>query len=237
MYTSTVAGVAETLSLVENIVRLRRAERIRRAAPDVAPVRRQLESQLGPTLSRSRASRILGVSQTALDRWVQTGRLPVVTTPRGRREIPRQVVIELKESIDRLKRKGITRHPLGAALTERRETAGMAGSVDGAADRGRLPIGHDTAARRGLAYHQAIADRLDERMVTDVRDRLDRLVTEGHFHPHYAERWREALALPIDQLAEAIAADTQDARDLRQNSPFAGILNEHERRRIIETVR
>jgi hypothetical protein len=143
---------ADTLRLVDSIVRLRRAERVRRAAPDVAPVRRQLESQLGPTLSRSRASKIFGVSQTA---------------------------------------------------------------------------------RRSLAYHRAIAERLDDSLVAEARDRVDRLATEGHMHPTYAKRWREALALPVADLAAAIAADTQDARDLHQSSPFAGVLNEYERRRII----
>jgi DNA-binding transcriptional MerR regulator len=232
-----MAGVAETLSLVENIVRLRRAERIRRAAPDVAPVRRQLESQLGPTLSRSRASRILGVSQTALDRWVQTGRLPVVTTPRGRREIPRQVVIELRESLDRLKRKGITRHPLSAALAERRDAAGSIGSIPLESQGEQLPTGHDTAERRSLAYHRAIAERLDDGLIAEARERVDRLSAEGHMHPTYAKRWREILTLPLDRIAEVIAANGQDARDLRQNSPLAGVLNEHERRRIIESVR
>lgn len=230
-----MARVTETMSLVDSIVRLRRAERVPQVAEDVASVRRWLESQLGPTLSRSRASRILGVSQTALDRWVQTGRLPVVTTPRGRHEVPRQVVIELRESIDRLKSKGVTRHPLGAALAERRDTADRAGPADGG--RGRLPRDHDTAARRSLAFHQAIASRLDDRTVADARDRLDHLSAEGHIHPRYAARWREILALPIVDVAAAITADTQDARDLRQNSPFAGVLNEHQRRRIIESVR
>ncbi|HKB51167.1 MAG TPA: hypothetical protein VKC63_07030 [Solirubrobacterales bacterium] len=222
---------------MDSIVRLRRAERVSGAASDVAPVRRQLEFQLGPTLSRSRASRILGVSQTALDRWVESGQIPVVVTPRGRREVPRQVVIELKESIDRLKSKGITRHPLGKALTERREAADGAVLHDGVTEGMRLPIGHETAARRSLAYHQAIANHLDDRTVADAYDRLERLVAEAHLHPHYAERWRETLALPIDRITEAITTDTQDARDLRQNSPFAGVLNEHERRRIIESVR
>jgi hypothetical protein len=226
--------VAETLSLVDSIVRLRRAERIRRAAPDVAPVRRQLEAQLGPTMSRSRASRILGVSQTALDRWVASGQLPVLVSPSGRREIPRQVVIELKESLGRLNRKGITRHPLSAALAERR---GAAPSIPPKSNVERLPIGHDTAERRSLAFHRAIAERLDDGLIAEVRERVDRLAADGHMHPIYAERWREILALPIDRIAGAIVADGQDARDLRQNSPFAGVLNEHERRRIIESVR
>jgi DNA-binding transcriptional MerR regulator len=232
-----MARIADTLSLAENIVRLRRAERIRRAAPDIAPVRRQLEAQLGPTLSRSRASKILGVSQTALDRWVAAGQIPVVITPNGRREVPREVVIELRESLDRLKRKGVTRHPLGVALAERRGTARSVGAVASEARAPKPPSGHDTADRRSLAYHRVIAERLDEALIAEARERIDRLTAEGHMHPGYAKRWRELLALPVGRIAETVAADSQDARDLRQSSPFAGVLNEHERRRIIESVR
>ena len=232
-----MAAVAETVSLVDSIVRLRRAERLPEAASDVAPVRRRLESQLGQALSRSRASRILGVSQTALDRWVDAGQIPVVITPRGRHEVPSQVVIELRESIDRLKSKGTTQRPLAAALAQRRDAADKARFADGVVGRGRPPTGHGTASRRSLAYHQAIADRLDDQLVADARERLERLFAEGHLHRRYAARWRETLALPSDRIAEAITAGTQDARDLRQNSPFAGVLNEQERRRIIETVR
>ncbi len=230
-------SIVETTNLIESILRLRRAERVQRVAADVGPVRRQLEAELGPTLSRSRAGRVLGVSQTALDRWVGNGQIPVVVTPGGRREVPRQVVIELRESIDRLKGKGITRHPLSAALAERREAAGIQSPADGGGGDGRPPLGHDTATRRGLAYHQAIAERLDERLIADARDRLDRLIANGHIDRRHADRWREILALPASELATAITASTEDGGDLRQNTPFAGVLNEHERRRIIERVR
>src|SRR5260221_11504676 len=108
-----MSGVAETIRLVDSIVRLRRAERVSGAASDVAPVRRQLEFQLGPTLSRARASRILGATQTALNRWAARGQIPAGVTPRGRRDGPRQVVIDLQESSDRLTCNALTRHPLG----------------------------------------------------------------------------------------------------------------------------
>lgn len=233
-----MAGIAETTKLVESILRLRRAERVPGAAEDVAPVRRDLESQLGPTLSRSRASRILGVSQTALDRWVAAGQIPVVVTPKGRREVPRQVVIELRESIERLRRSGVTRHPLSAALAERRAAAErILPASELVPLRRRAPVGHETAELRSLAYHEAVAGRLDEHLVAEARERVDRLADQGHLHPRYAERWRRLLALPTDRISEAITANDQDARDLRQSSPFAGVLNEHERQRIIETVR
>lgn len=56
-------------------------------------------------------------------------------------------------------------------------------------------------------------------------------------HPRYAERWRGILAGPIPAIARAITCDSREGHDLRQNSPFSGVLNEQVRREIIELVR
>jgi len=232
-----MAAVAESDKLIDGIVRLRRAERVPEVAHHVAPVRRDLEARLGSTLSRSRAAHILGVSQTALDRWVAARQVPIVLTPHGRREVPRQFVIELRESIDELLSDGKHRHLLAEALKRRREAAAKAG--DAGIDRKgrRTSDGHRTAERRALAYHRLIAGRLDRGMVEEAKERIERLAADGHLHPRYAEDWRALLARPVDEIAAAISADTQEGNDLRQNSPFAGVLNEQERWRIIETVR
>lgn len=230
-----MASVSESKRLVDGIVRLRRAERIAAVAGDVAPVRRELEERLGPTLSRSRAAQILGVSQTALDRWVAVGQVPIVLTPAGRREVPRQFVVEMREAIGDLRGKSAHRRPLAAALAARRKAAEKIG--DGRRVGAGPPRGHRTAELRSLALHRVVAERLDERMIEDARARIERLAAEDHLHPRYAEGWRELLSRPVPQAAAAIVADDQEGRDLRQNSPFAGVLNEQERRRIIETVR
>lgn len=234
---TVMTAIAESLRLVDSIVRLRRAERVGEVARDVAPVRRDLESQLGSTLSRSRAARILGVSQTALDRWVTAGQIPVVLTPHGRGEVPRQFVIELREAIDELLRRGAHRHVLAAALAERRNAAQVLGGNKIVAGRRRPALGHGTAERRSRAYHSVVAERLDERMLEDALANVEQLLAGGHIRAAYAERWRRLLARPVAEVARAISVDSPDARDLRQNSPFAGVLNEQERRRIIETTR
>lgn len=233
-----MANVAESKNLVDGIVRLRRAERTPEVARDVAPVRRDLESRLGPTLSRSRAAHILGVSQTALDRWVDVRQVPVVLTPGGRRAVPRQFVVELREAIDDLLGEGQQRHLLAKALERRRKAASRFGGPRSSSGGDGPPVlsGHGTAERRSLAFHAAIADRLDEGVVEDARERVERLFAEGHLHPRYAERWRALLAQPLTEISGAITADTQTGRDLRQNSPFAGVLNEQERGRIIEAI-
>ncbi len=232
-------SVVETEKLLDGIVRLRRAERIPAAVADVMPVRRDLETRLGPTLSRSRAAQILGVSQTALDRWVAAGQVPIVLSPTGRREVPRQFVVELREAMNGLRGKSRRRHPLAAALVARREAAARAVGGPASTHHGRSvpPEGHRTSERRGLALHEVIAERLDEGLVEEARLRVDQLLADGHLHPRYAASWRQLLSRPIPVIAAAITADDQAGRDLRQNSPFAGVLNEQERRLIIEAVR
>jgi hypothetical protein len=229
-------SVSESDKLIDSILRLRRVERIQAAAEDVRPVRRELEARLGPTLSRSRAAHILGVSQTALDRWVEAGQVPIVVTPTGRREVPRQFVVELREAIDALLAEGTHRHPLAAALAARREAASrlrVGAPVSDPSGARRSATGHRTAERRARAYHAVVADRLDEATIDEARARIERLAAGGHLDPRYADRWRELLAGPRGEIARAIAADTEIARDLRQNSPFSGVLNEQERRQII----
>jgi hypothetical protein len=233
-----MSSVAESKKLVDSILRLRRAERIPAAAVDVSPVRRELEAQLGPTLSRSRAAQILGVSQTALDRWVTVGQVPTVMTPSGRREVPRQFVIELREAIGELRGRGRGGRPLAAALAARRARAeGIDIGSDLAADADAEPGGHRTAERRSLALHRVVAARLTPALVDEARERVEALAGAGRLHPRYADRWREILARPIAAIVAAIVADDQPTADLRQNSPFAGVLNEQEWRRVVEAVR
>lgn len=239
-----MAFVADTEKLVRNIIRLRRAERFSEAADDIAAVRRDLEAELGPTLSRSRSARVMGVSQTALDRWVASGHVPTVITPSGRREVPSRVVIGLIEEVEReggsgrrplsaiLRAREAIARELGARLAERRNAeAGLTEPT------GRAPQGHRTAERRALAFHRVVADRLNEELVAGASERLRGLQRHGRIDPYNAERWRALLALSLPALAAAMVEDSQEARDLRQNTPFAGSLDELERRQIVELVR
>jgi hypothetical protein len=239
LYHGRMPSVTESERLARNVIRLRRAERVPAAAHDVSPVRRDLEARLGPTLSRSRAARILGVSQTALDRWVAVGRIPVVLTPTGRTEVPCQFVIEVREAIDGLERRGKAHRLLAAALEERRRDAErvVPDPLPQGAASPRLPQGHLTAERRALAYHREVAARLNEQIVDEARERIDRLAADRRLHPRYADRWRQLLSRPLPDIAQAISADDDEGRDLRQNGPFAGVLNEEERRRIIAAIR
>ena len=188
-------------------------------------MRMHLERAAGPTIGRSATARLLGVSQTALDRWISAGDVPAVLTPHGRREVPVTTVLDLLESVERHRAQ---RRPLAAALHERR-----AGSTRRRSEPAQRRADHRTAEGRGLAYHRAIAGRLDDAMVADALVRLRRWREEGRIHPRYADEWEALLTGPGSRLRRALLADDDEAAALRQSSPFAGALSEAERRRVL----
>jgi hypothetical protein len=50
----------------------------------------------------------------------------------------------------------------------------------------------------------------------------------------WRERWLALLGGPLDELLTALTADTVESRELRQNSPFVGVLTEEERTAILQ---
>jgi hypothetical protein len=96
---------------------------------------------------------------------------------------------------------------------------------------------HDRARARSLAYHHAVARRLRKPIVAEAGHVLFRWREQGRIDPRYARRWEELLAMPLPAIRRAVTAPGADADDLRQSSPFAGLLSEPERRRILSAVR
>lgn len=208
--------------LVRDVARLRRAHRRHPEDEDLAAVRLDLERAAGPAVGRAAAARLLGVSQTALDRWIGVGKIPAVLTPSGRREVPVAVVADLLDALAEVPER--ERHPLAAVL-------GPASSSPPRPP--RAPRDHRTAGKRGLAYHRAVARRLDDAVVADALTRLRRWRAEGRIHPRYADAWAELLAGPRSRLRRTLRADDEAAAALRQSSPFAGALSEDERREAL----
>jgi len=95
---------------------------------------------------------------------------------------------------------------------------------------------HRLSEERSRAYHQVIADRLrgDRTILERARARVDGWISPSGTPPFYALQWREVLRRDSD--VEAIAAflvdDHELARELRQSSPFAGVLSPEERWQI-----
>jgi hypothetical protein len=221
---------------IEHILRLRRAERSaqREVRADIAEAREFIERTVGSTVRAATAARLLGVSQTGLNRWLDKGEIASVLTPEGRREIPLAELVDLLEEVERLNVTGTSR-PLAAVLRERRRAAEEAVEIERLLPR-RSRRTHRAADVHALAYHRLVAERLDDRLAEQARRRLARWRATGRIHPQWAEEWEHVLALPLSRIAKAIAADTPRARELRQTSPFAGALNEHERRQLVQAV-
>lgn len=219
--------------LFENVVQLRRVGRLVPDNEDLFAVRLGLEQELGETISRRLAAKLLGVSHTALERWIESGDVPLVFTASGRQEVSVVALFDLYEAVSSNKTSGTVRHPLAAALRSRQHAAERL-RVDWSHD--RKDTSYDRTHLRGLAYHQAVAGRLQKQTVADAKYVLYRWREQGRIDPVYAERWDRVLAMPLTSIRDAITAVGADADDLRQNSPFAGALTEPERRRVLAEV-
>jgi hypothetical protein len=229
-------GIRERERILENIARLKRAEK---NAPnrDVATVREDLESQLGGTVSRNLSANLLGVSHTALNNWIAAGDIPVVISERGRKEIPIAVLLELRDRVEEERRAGRRKlHMLEPIMAEARGRAERMRprATIARARRGNEP--HRAAELRGLAYHRALAPRLRSPMIDEAQRKLRRWRKDGRIDPSAAQAWEDVFAMPMAEIRKAITADDVRGRDLRQNSPLAGLLSEPERRKILEKV-
>lgn len=225
-----------TQQLLGNIARLRRLQQRLPNEHDLAAVRADLERELGETVSRRGAARFLDVSHTALDRWIEGGDMPLVFTPEGRQRVPVGALLELKDRVAAGRVEGHRQlHHLEPVMREDRERAERMRPYRYVSP-DNDSIGHGKAELRGLAYHRAIAGRLNRKMVQEAVHRTLRWRGEGRLDRRYAEQWLDLLARPIPEIRQAITEDSQRGRDLRQNSPFAGVLTERERRRILRAA-
>lgn len=228
-------STAEIERLIRDAITLRRAER--EGAPEyVGDVRDDLERIIGPPVSRALAARVLGVSQTALDRHVRAGTIPTVIAPDGHLRVPVTELARLGLEVDDQRRRRAGDRPLAAALRERAREALRVPVTRIVEEDGSVPMGHRPAELRGLAYHRAIATRLDRQMLSDARRRLRRWKEAGSIHPHWASEWEALLASAEDEIGRVISADDERGRALRQSSPFAGTFPEPVRRRLMGLV-
>ena len=105
--------------LVEAAVAIRRAQgavnddrarlRLRRAEL-------RLREELGGSVPKSVAARVLGVSTTALERWVDAAKLPVVHRPGGREQVAADAFLDVAEEVGRLREEGVSRGIVAEAL-------------------------------------------------------------------------------------------------------------------------
>lgn len=111
----------DPIDLVASIVQLRQAivqTRDRSVRSALREVEVRLRRALGPTIPKKKAAAALGISVTALDRWVDRGYLPVVERPgSSRHELEARPFLELAEQMHRMKVDGVvTRAPVAPAV-------------------------------------------------------------------------------------------------------------------------
>jgi hypothetical protein len=230
-YREVMTTVERRQELLENILRLRGALRRSPNDRELATVRLSLERELDETVSLRLAGRVLGVSHAALQRWIKRGDLPLVFTDRGKEQVPVQALLSLYEATHSDDASQRPRYALKPTMTRQRE----------AAEQIQVPPlpressqDHDRARARSLAYHRVIAQRLRRPMVQEARHTLLRWREQGRIDPRYAEQWEQLLDRPIPEIRRALVSEDQGSDDLRQNSPFAGMLSEPERRRTLQ---
>jgi predicted transcriptional regulator len=93
---------------------------------------------------------------------------------------------------------------------------------------------------KSLAIHRAIAAQLlvDPLPVLAKAGRNMNTLRDadiGHAS-QLLDEWDRLLAGPVDEIVTILLARTQRAIDLRQMTPFAGVLNDVERRSILRSV-
>jgi hypothetical protein len=228
-----MGAVDHRQELFENIVRLRKAGRSLPGNDDLSAVRISLECELGETVSRRLAARALGVTHTALNRWVDAGDFPIVYTPSGRLEVPVDALARLREAVEVNQDHQAGRYRLAATMSRQREAAMELKLPDRKA---KGESGHSRASARSLAYHSAVASRLDRQMLDEARHVLRRWRQQDRIDPRYAARWEAVLDQSLPEVRATLLDESTAGDDLRQSSPFAGLLSEPERRRILNEV-
>lgn len=223
--------------LFADVVRLRDVQRRLPDDRDLAAVLGGMEADLGPVVSRSLAANLLGVSHTGLQRWIDAGDVPVVVDARGRLSVPVPALLRVYDGLREQRETGARRlHVLEPLAVEARERADEVAAMQ-LEDPEQPAEGHARAARRALALHRVLARRLRRSDVVEARTQLARWRAEDRIDPAYADAWERLLTLPLPKLREALVDTGEQADDLRQNSPLAGLLSEPERRAVLARVR
>jgi hypothetical protein len=92
--------------------------------------------------------------------------------------------------------------------------------------------------QRSLWMHTAVAGKVvanPDRTMKLAHRNLDKLLAAGPRAEaaQQLRRWKRLLRGPVDDVIEALTSRAQRSVDLRQHSPFADLLTDHERRRIL----
>jgi hypothetical protein len=98
---------------------------------------------------------------------------------------------------------------------------------------------HRLAEETSIALHEAVARELRRRpsLVEGARARVTEWRGAGTVHSWYVERWSSLLEGPFEVLLATLVDEGEEARALRQVSPFAGVRDPRTRWAIWRNVR
>ena len=98
---------------------------------------------------------------------------------------------------------------------------------------------HRLAEERSLALHREVAAILGRNpsKLEIARERVQGWQREGTVHAHYADAWAEVIAGPFEALLQLLVDDSENARALRQVTPFSGLVDPRTRWRIWREVK
>jgi hypothetical protein len=85
---------------------------------------------------------------------------------------------------------------------------------------------HAVAEDVSLELHRAVAKKLIEQpaLLERARERVAGWLRDGSVARPYAEGWQAVLDRPFDDVVRFLGDPSERARQLRQTSPFAGVL-------------
>ncbi len=90
-----------------------------------------------------------------------------------------------------------------------------------------------------MALHREVARRLreDGDVLAAARERVAGWLVTGAVSRVWAERWAEVLEGSVDEIEAVLVDPGEQACDLRQVSPFAGVLDPRTRWAVLERSR
>ena len=102
----------------------------------------------------------------------------------------------------------------------------------------RRPLPRDD--RQSLWLHTAVAGRVAKEPRASLEKARSNLRTIRAAHPGrlpWVDRWEQIIDAGPSAVMRALVAETPEGAELRQNSPFAGVLTDRERRLALAAFR
>ena len=90
--------------------------------------------------------------------------------------------------------------------------------------------------RRSLWLSYAVAGEIvkdPQRAIRLARSGIERMQKDRRTEK-WVDEWRALLQRPVEEVLDALTSRSLRSRELRQNSPFTGVLSEGERTRVLE---